>query len=123
MVLDASMDIGTDHRSYSDVDSTVNTNDTLFEFHHMTALGLGILAMLAIGGAYAAFRIHRQNVFRVKKRHQLAITYLGKRQRHLTDASEYYAEEGQGRSFRGNRGSSAGRRGSSGSMYTYPPKK
>jgi hypothetical protein len=50
MVLDASMDIGTDHRSYSDVDSTVNTNVTLFEFHHMTALGLGILVMLAIRG-------------------------------------------------------------------------
>jgi hypothetical protein len=38
--------------------------------------------------AYAAFRIHRRNVSRVKKRHQLAITYLGKRQRHVTDASE-----------------------------------
>jgi hypothetical protein len=50
MVLDASMDIGRDHQSYSDVDSTVNTNVTLFEFHHMTAFGLGILVMLAIGG-------------------------------------------------------------------------
>jgi hypothetical protein len=54
MVLDESMDIGTDHQSYSDVASTVNTNVTLFEFHHMRALGLGILAMLAIGGAYTA---------------------------------------------------------------------
>jgi hypothetical protein len=44
----------------------------------MTALGLGILVMLAIGGAYTAFWIHRRNVSRVKKRHQLAITYLGK---------------------------------------------
>jgi hypothetical protein len=44
------MDIGTDHQSYSNVDSTVNTNVTLFEFGHMTALGLGILAMLAIWG-------------------------------------------------------------------------
>jgi hypothetical protein len=81
------------------------------------------LAMLAIGGANTAFLIHRRNVSRVKKRHQLAITYLGKRQRHVTDASEYNAEEGQGRSFWGNRGSSTGRRGSSGSMYTNPPKK
>jgi hypothetical protein len=121
MVLDASMDIGTDHRSYSNVDSTVITNVTLFEFHHVTALGLGILAMLAIGGAYTAFPIHRRIVTRVKKRHQLAITYLGKR--HVTDMSDYDAKEGQGRSYRGNRGSSTGRRGSSGSMYTYPPKK
>jgi hypothetical protein len=117
------MDIGTDHQSYSDVDLTVNTNVTLFEFHHVTALGLGILVMLAIRGAYTAFGIHRRNVSRVKKRHQLAITYLGKRQRHMTDASDYDAEEGQGRSNRGNRGSSTRRRGSSGSMYTYPPKK
>jgi hypothetical protein len=101
------MDIGTDHRSYSDVDSTVNTNVTLFEFHHMTALGLGILVMLDIGrggGGYTAFRIHRQNVSRVKKHHQLAITYLGKRQRQLTDASDYDAEEGQGRSYRETEG-------------------
>jgi hypothetical protein len=118
MVLDASMDIGTDHRRYSDVDSTVNKNISSFEFHHMTALGLGILVMLAIGGAYTAFPIHRQNLSRVKKRHQLAITYLGKRQRHVTDASDYDPEEGQGRSYPGNRGSSTGRRGSSGSMYT-----
>jgi hypothetical protein len=89
----------------------------------MTALGRGILAMLSIGGAYMAFRIHRQNVSRVKKHHELAITYLGKRQRHVTDTSDYNAEEGQGRSYRGNRGSSTGRRGSAGSMYTYPPKK
>jgi hypothetical protein len=82
------MDIGTDQRSYSNVDSTVNTNVTLFEFHHMTALGLGILVMLAIGEAYTAFRIHRRNVSRVKKRHQLAITYLGKKQRHVIDASD-----------------------------------
>jgi hypothetical protein len=88
MVLDASMDIGTYHSSYSDVDSTVNTNVTLFEFHHMTAFKLGILVMLAIRGAYMAFRIHRRNVSRVKKRHQLAITYLGKRQRHVTDTSD-----------------------------------
>jgi hypothetical protein len=79
--------------------------------------------MLAIGGAYTAFRIHRQNVSRVKKRHQLAITYLEKRQRHGTDGSDYDAKEGQGQSYWGNRGSSTGRRGSSGSMYTYPPKK
>jgi hypothetical protein len=64
----------------------------------MTALVLGILVMLAIGGAYTAFRIHRRNVFRVKKRHQLAITYLGKRQRHVTDASNYDSEEGRVRS-------------------------
>jgi hypothetical protein len=37
--------------------------------------------------------------------------------------ADYDAEEGQGRSSRGNRGSSTGRRGSLGSMYTYPPKK
>jgi hypothetical protein len=37
----------------------------------------------------------------VKKRHQLAITYLRKRQRHVTDTSDYDAEEGQGRSYQG----------------------
>jgi hypothetical protein len=74
--------------------------------------------MLAIREAYTAFRIHRQNVSRVKKRHQLAITYLGKRQRHVTDTSDYDAKEGKGQSYRRNRGSSTGRRGSSGSMYT-----
>jgi hypothetical protein len=83
----------------------------------MTALGLGILAMLAIGGGLYGLPDPQM------KRLQLAITYLGKRQRHVTDTSDYDAEEGQGRSYRRNRGSSTGRRGSAGSMYTYPPKK
>jgi hypothetical protein len=89
----------------------------------MMALVQGILAMLAIEGAYLAFRIHRQNVSRVKKRRQLAITYLGKRQWHVTDTSEHDAEEGQRRPYRGNRGSSTGRRSSAVSMYTFLPKK